>query len=206
MPLWALEYEERLETLEKKFKVERQTLDSTPLSIKQQLALMVDLDQKVRGLFIEDVINAKTRILLEEVDRFHTDHLKSIVKGYDWVTILKFDEEVGYHVWLLVQHADHDPDFQTSFMAALEKLWPLNETYRKNYAYLYDRIASNHGRKQRYGTQAKIEGNQVKLLPYEGSFDDLNERRREIGLEPIQEYLQTLKKHYVKSEVVSICP
>ncbi|MBX9786077.1 MAG: hypothetical protein K2Y08_01945 [Alphaproteobacteria bacterium] len=203
--LWALEHENNLETLEKKVKVERQILNSKSLAIKQQLALMVDLDQEIRDLIIKDVNNRKTHKLLEEIDHFHTNHLKSMVKEYDWVTILKFDEEMAHQAWLLVQHADHDPDFQTSFMSALEKLCPLNETYRKNYAYIYDRIASNRGLKQRYGTQVKVEGNQVELLPYEGSLNDLNKRRREIGLESIQEYLKTLKKYYVKSEIVPAC-
>ena len=55
-----------------------------------------------------------------------------------------------------------------------EKLFPCEETNRRNYAYLYDRVAPKCGLKQRYGTQAIIQDDQLELLPFEGSEEDLN--------------------------------
>ncbi|MBI2707282.1 MAG: hypothetical protein HYX35_03080 [Proteobacteria bacterium] len=205
LSLWACEVEERLETLENKVTTVRQLLNSESLEtidgVKQQLVLMVDLDQDVRNLFMEDVNNPKIRKLLEHIDRFHTEHLKAILKQYGWITISKFGKEADHQAWLLVQHADRDPNFQKRCVSTLEKLWPLNETDRKNYAYLYDRVAVNHGLKQRYGTQAKIENNQIELLPFEGSSNNLNEHRQEMGLAPIEEYLETLKRAYTRKKL-----
>lgn len=205
LSLWACEVEERLATLEKKVTTVKQLLNSESLEtidgVKQQLVLMVDLDQEVRNLFMAAVTNPTIRKLLEDIDRFHTEHLKAILKQYGWITISKFGKEADHQAWLLVQHADRDPNFQKRCVSTLEKLWPLNETDRKNYAYLYDRIAVNHGLKQRYGTQAKIENDQIELLPFEDSFDDLNERRREVKLGPIEEYLKILKRVYTRKKL-----
>lgn len=202
LPIWAHDFNERFELLERKVKESRQILDHKSLddieTVKQHLTVMADIDRDVRVLFIDNINNTRIRQLLEEIDHFHTGHLKAILAIHGWINISKFGKEADRQAWLLVQHADHDPHFQTRCVSILEKLLPLNETDRKNYAYLYDRTALKRGLRQRYGTQAKIADNQIELLPFEGSLNDLNERRCKMSLEPIEEYLKTLKKLYIK--------
>lgn len=202
LPTWAYDFNERLEILERKFTESKQILDREPLDdidiLKQHLVVMVDIDQDARKLFIDDINNIKIRQLMEKIDHFHTNHLKAILTVHEWISISKFGKEADHQAWLLVQHADHDPEFQANCLSTLEKLWPFKETDSKNYAYLYDRVAPKLGLKQRYGTQAIIEGEQIELLPFEGSLVDLNERRHEMGLDPIEEYLETLKMTYKK--------
>ncbi len=193
---------DELEILERKFIESKQSLDCQSLEdidiVKQHLAAMVDVDKDARKLFIDDINNTKIRKLMKDVDHFHTDHLKAILAVHEWISISKFGKEADHQAWLLVQHADHDPEFQANCLSTLEKLWPLKETNSNNYAYLYDRVASKRDLRQRYGTQALIKGDQLELLPFEGNLKDLNERRYEMGLDPIEEYLKTLKTVYTK--------
>jgi hypothetical protein len=197
-------FDQQAENIGRKIEASRQVLDKNSLEdpeiVKRHLAIMFAVDQEVRKLFI-DFDNPTTRKMLEEVDRFHTDYLKAILEIHGWVAISKFGKEADNQAWLLVQHADHDPDFQKHCVLQLQKLYPCGETDKKHYAYLYDRVAlksPDFGLKQRYGTQVQINDDQMELYPFEGSFEDLNNRRREMGMETVEEYMATLKEIYQK--------
>lgn len=204
IPTHACDFDHQIETIQRKIKASRKVLDNNSLDnievVKYHLATMASVDQEVRNLFI-DLDNLTTRKILTEVDCFHTEHLKAILAIHGWIIISKFGKEADRQAWLLVQHTDHDPDFQKRCVLLLQQLLPCEETDKKNYAYLYDRVAlksQDFGLKQRYGTQAKIMGDQIELCPFEGSLEDLNHRRREMGLEPVEEYMATLKEIYIK--------
>lgn len=198
------DFDQQLENVEKKIKASREVLDKKSLKnievVKHHLAVMCAVDQEVRKLFI-DFDNPTTRKLLEDVDYFHTDYLKAMLEIHGWITISKFGKEADTQAWLIVQHADHDPDFQRRCLLQLQQLYPIGETDKKHYAYLYDRVAlksQDFGLKQRYGTQTQIISDQIELYPFEGSVDDLKRHRHEVGLEPIEDYLVQLKKIYKK--------
>jgi len=202
LSVYACDFDPQIESIERKIKESRQVLDKQALDdvevVKHHLATMGSVDQEVRKLFI-DLDTPMTRKLLTEVDFLHTEHLKAILVIHGWITITKFGKEADRQAWLLVQHADHDPDFQKHCVLLLQQLYPSGETDKKNYAYLYDRVAlkfQDFGLKQRYGTQAKIADDQIELCPFEGSPEDVNQRRREMDFEPIEEYMETLKTFY----------
>lgn len=168
--------------------------------IQEQIRCCAEIDQKIRHISINLDPDEKNA-LLKQFDEINTKRLKLILKTHGWLTISKFGKETDNFAWLLVQHADHDPEFQASIAFILEHLLVLGETEPKNFAYLYDRVAINlnHiGLRQRYGTQMTIENNEVKLLPFEGDLKELNKRRQAMGLNSIEEYLKQLKGIYLK--------
>ena len=61
---------------------------------------------------------------------------------------------------------------------------------KKNYAYLWDRVAVNHDREQRYGTQPDwdCKDGKLELRPVEDP-DNLDARRTEMGLGPVEQAL-----------------
>lgn len=196
------DFDQQLENVEKKIKASREVLDKKSLKnievVKHHLAVMCAVDQEVRKLFI-DFDNPTTRKLLEDVDHFHTNYLKAILEIHGWTTISKFGKEADTQAWLIVQHADHDPGFQKCCVFQLQKLYPSGETDKQHYAYLYDRVALKSpdlGLKQKYGTQAQIIGDHIELYPFDGSLEELNSRRHEMDMEPIEEYMAALKKIY----------
>jgi hypothetical protein len=88
-----------------------------------------------------------------ELDGANTQLLRDLLKDWDWIDSHRFGPRIASHAWVLAQHADADPAFQQS---VLERMAPYLEdggVRPRDYAYLFDRVAVNQGRPQRYGTQ-----------------------------------------------------
>ncbi len=84
-------------------------------------------------------------------------------------------DKVGNHsstIWLVVQHADNDVDFQKKMLKIFKKELRKNNISKSNYAYLEDRIASNTGNKQRFGTQVEY-NKKGQAVPKNGLIDSL---------------------------------
>jgi hypothetical protein len=129
-----------------------------------------------------------------ELDRQNTADLKSLLKTHSWFTISEFGKKCDNNAWLLVQHADHDREFQKEILGKLEKLYPTGETRPQNYAYLFDRIATSwqgpdKRQPQRYGTQGRCIGpGKWEPFPIEDP-ENVDTRRAEVGLPPLAEYI-----------------
>jgi hypothetical protein len=123
-----------------------------------------------------------------DVDEANTQWLKAQLGSSGWFTISKYGEEADSAAWLLVQHADRDTAFQNDVLRILTSLVGRKETSPANYAYLYDRVAVNSKRPQRYGTQGRCAESGIwEPRPIEDP-SRLNERRAAIGLEPQAAY------------------
>ena len=201
----AEDLKEKIHVLKEKVK-EAQTnfptgdLENT-VYVTRILTQMYLLDQEVRNAFLSDLKDPEVYPLISEMDAFHTQKMKEILNHHGWITISRFGSEADHQAWMLVQHADDDPLFQAGCLFVLEKLIEIGESNPKNYAYLYDRVAlkfAQFGMKQKYGTQVNASEGEFKLCPYEGTGSELNQRRREMGLEPINAYLEEVKSFYQK--------
>lgn len=127
------------------------------------------------------------------VDNEHTSELKELLNEYNWFIISKFGKEADSNGWLLIQHQDHDIKFQKMVLKRLEKLYPLGETSKENYAYLYDRIKVNENKLQKYGTQGRCVG--VGLWEPSPLVDAkrVDEFRKDVGLGLMSEYKKSFK-------------
>ena len=125
--------------------------------ITQELERMVQADQATRsGEKLEGIYS---RMMGNNVDVYNTDRLKEILEHHD----LTNPKDVQL-AWVIVQHADHDPNFQEQMLKKL----PLDSSQTKMKAYLQDRIMVNKGKKQRFATQARNIGSIIALVPIEG--------------------------------------
>ncbi len=120
-------------------------------------------------------------------DAAATDFMRSILDRYDWVDTHRFGEDFSHCAWLLMQHADAHPDLQAVALARMEPYLESGGVDRGNFAYLWDRVAVNHGRPQRYGTQPdwNCVGGKMKLMPLEDP-ENVNARRAEMGLSTVE--------------------
>lgn len=111
----------------------------------------------------------------------------------------------SYSYWLMVQHADFDPDFQQRVLDSMKVQLERNNANPNNYAFLTDRIRINTGRKQVYGTQLDINifTGKVKSLPTE-NWETINERRASLGMETIEEYLEFNQESHMESNATLI--
>ena len=166
--------------------------------VRARLANMVAVDQLLRNSMMlpaekgwdgetsqafMQVVGPRT----VEVDTANTHELAALVERHGWFNISTFGAEADRNGWLLVQHADRDPDFQRAILAVLEELVPLGETSPSNFAYLFDRVASAEGRPQRYGTQGRCVGATWQPNPLEDPAG-VDELRSSVGLGTLAEY------------------
>ena len=126
----------------------------------------------------------------------HQPLLEKIVKQYGYPGFKQVGKKSAKNFWLVVQHADAHPDFQRQVLRLM-----LPEVKRKNvapadYAYLTDRVATNSGQLEEYGTQVKYTGyvgkDFSKVVAVPVSLRDpknVDKRRAVIGMEPLQKYL-----------------
>lgn len=76
-------------------------------SIATELCAMAQLDQTTRQHWQET-----WQVWDKTLDKNHTERLKEVVVKIGWPTASKVGSEAASAAWLLVQHADHDPEFQ----------------------------------------------------------------------------------------------
>lgn len=122
-----------------------------------------------------------------ELDGVHTQLLRELLEDWDWIDAHRFGPRIASHAWVLAQHADANPDFQQE---VLERMRPYLEdggVRPRDYAYLFDRVAVNQGRPQRYGTQPEGECNADRSLSPKPLEDPtaVDQLRAELGMEPM---------------------
>lgn len=131
----------------------------------------------------------------KNIDIKNTERLKQIIdKLGGWPTISLVGEEASYAAWLIAQHADHEIDFQEECLNLMLK--NKKEVLPQNIAYLTDRVAVNRDQLQTYGTQFWV-NEKGKLVPRPiKDVDDLESRRKKVGMEPFSIYEKKMKGEY----------
>ncbi len=131
------------------------------------------------------------------LDKKHTERLKMIIWKHGWPTIPLVGKRASWGAWLLVQHADHDINFQKKCLNLLEKAYRDNRKSvdKANIAYLMDRILVNEAKKQLFGTQFYL-NRKGKFVPRSiKRIKELNQRRKEYGLKSFKKYLKAAKEY-----------
>lgn len=106
----------------------------------------------------------------------------------------------------MVQHYDSNPEFQLKVLEKLKVEVDHKNANARNFGYLMDRYKINTGEQQVYGTQVQYNSfGQAYPKPLVDSVN-VNSRRAELGLEPLEVYLNTttqvnfeMNKAYLKS-------
>lgn len=124
----------------------------------------------------------------EGSDQTRTDRLKEIVREHGWPTYSLVGEKAEDAAWAIVQHSDHDPDFQREALEWRRVAVENDDASPGNLAYLTDRIAVGAGEPQTYGTQVGCgEGGGTPATPIDDEAT-VDERRADVGLPPLADY------------------
>jgi len=159
--------------------------------LSRELLRRSAIDQEMRNKVIG---SGDMSLWDDELDKQNTDYLEKIVNEDCWPTISKVGDEASQAAWLLVQHADHKPEFQAECLELLKTL-PDTEVRPANVAYLEDRVRVAQGRPQLYGTQFYKEGDKFGPRPIEDE-GRLEERRAAMGLETFEANQQQILEQY----------
>jgi len=109
----------------------------------------------------------------------------------------------SYLFWVLVQHSDHNPEFQKRVLNLMRQEVEYQNASPQDFAYLTDRVEINTGTKQVYGTQVTYNVISGKASPLPTiDPDHLNDRRLQVGLEPIESYLAEMTASHMERNSV----
>ncbi|MEX2029073.1 MAG: DUF6624 domain-containing protein [Candidatus Paceibacterota bacterium] len=157
--------------------------------IAAEVQQMVDVDQDMREKNETD-----PEIWDDEIDRKNTEKMKEIIAEIGFPSISKVGIEGSNNAWLLIQHADHDVEFQKKCLELMKGL-PTTEVVRQNIAYLEDRIRVNQKRGQLYGTQfSQINGKHVPE-PIEDEVN-VDKRRASMGMNTLVDQIALMYEKY----------
>lgn len=129
---------------------------------------------------------------LEDVDQKNTEFMKRTIEKHGWPGKSLVGEEAAAAAWLLVQHADHDPEFQAKALELVKAAFKTGDVTGQQVAYLTDRVLLKQGKKQLYGTQFIGNGADAKPAPIEDE-EHVDQRRKEVGLPPLEEYAKLIR-------------
>lgn len=168
-------------------------------TLRTELLAMMAADQDARNTLIaSNFKDEAAKAEMREIDRRHTTRMRAIIAATGWPTRAQVGADGASAAWLLVQHADADPAFQSDCLALMQPLVDAGEVAAKDVAYLTDRVLVNTGRRQRYGTQMeKIDG-RWEPKPVEDP-EHLDARRASVGLPSMDDYRKRMEAMYGKA-------
>jgi len=167
------------------------------INLQIELIKMYINDQAVRNNIMKDIIakyNIDTSQLISEdgflVDKKNRTRLKEIIEEYDFPTKKLVGKDAMSGIFIMIQHSDEDKEWQKSQLKNIQEAVKKGDMNGQSYAYLFDRIKINEGSPQYYGTQfSKVDpANKIVELFETEDIENLNRRRMEIGMMPIENY------------------
>ena len=171
--------------------------DPAGTALKVQLLERLRADQAVRdsvfgrGLQMDGPAVAS----MLRVDSANTTWLKAEIVRNGWPSPTRVGAAASNAAFLIVQHATHDPPFQRAMLDTIALAFEKGEIEGQSYALLFDRVRTQAGEKQRYGTQAKLKGNRVVFDPIEDSLK-VDSLRATVKLSTLADYRRVLDSVY----------
>jgi hypothetical protein len=166
--------------------------------LADELKSMAEIDQLAASNFVPPT--TYSHLSLEEWESFqdsvYTTHqlrLKEIFKEHGFVGFDLAGEEGSRNFWLMAQHSDQYPQFQKEVLKKMKMEVDKKNADSSIYGLLVDRVKINTGQPQIYGTQVDYKMNPCQAFPKNlVDPENVNKRRKEIGLQPIEEYLNMM--------------
>ncbi|MFZ3068710.1 MAG: DUF6624 domain-containing protein [Microgenomates group bacterium] len=159
-------------------------------TIAEELNKMALEDQQAREKFYSQKEPKKETFknLVVPIDERNYQRIAKIIDQIGYPTISKVGKQASFNAWLIIQHHPQ-VEFQKKCLQLMENAE--DDVNPQNIAYLKDRVLMFSGKKQVYGTQLKQNEitNKMELYNVEDEAH-LDDRRKQIGLEPIAEYLK----------------
>lgn len=159
-------------------------------ALAQELIGMGKLDQQARA----DIPQGADRAFWERLgaeDKQREERLARIIDEKGWPRISQVGHEAAHSAWLIAQHGTHD--FLKRCLPLMQAAAERHELALGSLALSIDRVLTNDGQKQRYGSQFQTdEAGRTRALPIE-DMANLDARRASMGLEPFEDYRKRLE-------------
>lgn len=127
--------------------------------------------------------------LVSEQDSLNELEVVEIIENRGWVGKSVIGGQANMTIWLVIQHAPIET--QEKYLPLLQESVKKGESSGSHLALLEDRILMRNGKPQTYGSQIVSDNETGKQIVYEIRDPEyVNQRRREVGLGPIQDYVK----------------
>lgn len=127
--------------------------------------------------------------LMNEKDSINLVKIEKILNKYGWLGADVIGEQGNETLFLVIQHSDLET--QLKYLPMMREAVKKGNAKGTNFALLLDRIEMGKGNRQIYGSQIKIDGDEFYVYPIIEP-EKVNERRAEIGLGCIEEYVKSV--------------
>jgi hypothetical protein len=162
--------------------------EGADLELRQELLRRRDADQAPRReMRPGSPIDRNLLEQMEATQRDNVEWLKKVIAQNGWPGRSLVGIDGADAAWLIAQHADHDPDFQSECLGHIEKAAAAGQVTPSNVAYLTDRVMLKEKGYQRYGTQFQHGVTGPEPRPLEDP-DRVDELRASAGLIRLADY------------------
>ena len=170
----------------------RQSLLPPPKNDAERLVRLGELDQAVRSGILQTIDlsgltseqhAAAFRAEWDEINRYDLANqtaLKAMLPPEGWFLKSRYGQAAGQAAFDIVVHAVNDKDLQHAVLARIEPLVTKGEISALAYGMLYDRVAAEDGRLQRYGSEILCKDHKWMLAPLEDP-EQVNVWRKTMG-------------------------
>jgi len=163
--------------------------------LRTELLRLGLMDRTIRTGFAPATVNdtAFVRASLA-MDSALTRRLRTIVIEHGWPTRSMVGDDAAEAAALILTHSPVDA-IQREMLPRLDSATAIGEASAGHAAALTDRIRTIDGKPQLYGTQFRIVAGALVPYPIEEP-DQLDRRRAEAGLMPMEDYVEILRGTY----------
>jgi hypothetical protein len=159
----------------------------TEPEIRRELQDRFEADQRARRAYIKSPHDSNLNLAVERLDADNQTWLKELVRDKGVPTAAQVGENGVKWAWVIVQHANAQPEWQASLQPEFEKRYQAGELSADLLAKMTDRVLLAQGKPQRFGTQFDwLSGH----FNPRGAIDiaQIDAHRSAIGLMPLADY------------------
>ena len=130
-------------------------------------------------------MDSLTKLMLK-MDAGNGAIVKEVLDHYGWLGIDEIGEKANLTLFLVIQHSNMAT--QTKYLPMMREAVKQGKAKPDQLALLEDRVLTNQGKPQLYGSQVRTGKNgKYEFFPIADE-KNVNQRRAEMGLEPLEQY------------------
>jgi uncharacterized protein DUF6624 len=152
----------------------------------------------------EDPNRIHALTMIAEFDKQHAQTLETIIDRFGWPSRDMVGLKAVQGAYIAVQHADHDPEFQSECLALIKQQVDDGELPGAFLALMTDRVSLSRGDPQIYGTQMTMSPDEfgvMRAVPSAAIWkaELLDQRRSALGMPPHQRFIEAIELAYFDS-------
>lgn len=155
--------------------------------------IKIDSLQKIYGWQSKEVQSLIGPMIIQ--DSLNLIRIKNILDTYGWLGPDEVGKKGSSTIFLVIQHADSLT--QVTYFPVMKEAVKNGKARPQDLALLEDRILTNQGKEQIYGSQVRTnEQGKNEFFPIQDEIN-VNKRRASVGLQPIEEYAKYFDIKYI---------